>query len=583
MNNWSDETTEWERHEDDELVQLAQSGVLEAFGELVRRHRSQMYGYARSITHESCMAEDIVQEALIRAFLHLGKLVDIERFLPWVHRIVRNQAFTKLKSSSAVKERTFSDLESVMPKNVDADTDEWNDLDRILRRLNRSAEDGSDRSGLPEERFMQKETLSVLTEIISCLKPRERLVFESHFFDQLSPQEIAKLFELSPSNVYQIISRSRKKVIQEKIRVTVDSYIKTRKDLGTMKKVILPDSETFKEVRTWNTAVDSLYNMLRYTDKGLSYPMAAGLTGQAFRINIIPETVHIAGPTAYHFGDVMVRGLDNLGFKAKFIDGLSSFNGLNVNLIDSSLLQKAAMDKREIHHALPEALDLIHRSLEQGYPVLAWDIFFPEFGLLYGYDDDQRLLYADECGRQDTLSYENLGRSVLEEIFVLALGESFEVTMQEQLRKSLRMILDHYEGREINSPSESVRGIKAYDVWCDAFRGRKVEPNGNAYNIAVIMDGRKYAGEFLKEVMTSWPQAEETDIRVRSLLGEAAELYVTIADNFYKLHQLYPFPQGGEPNEPSNAQQSIGLLETIKTKELRAVEILRETLNQLES
>ena len=58
----------------DELVQLAQSGVREAFGELVRRHRSQMYGYARSITHESCMAEDIVQEALIRAFLHLRKL-----------------------------------------------------------------------------------------------------------------------------------------------------------------------------------------------------------------------------------------------------------------------------------------------------------------------------------------------------------------------------------------------------------------------------------------------------------------------------------------------------------------------------
>ncbi len=106
---------------------------------------------------------------------------------------------------------------------------------------------------------------------------------------------------------------------------------------------------------------------------------------------------------------------------------------------------------------------------------------------------------------------------------------------------------DHYEGREINSPSESVRGIKAYDVWCDAFRGRKVEPNGNAYNIAVIMDCRKYAGEFLKEVMTSWPQTEETDIRVRSLLGEAAELYVAIADNFYKLHQLYPFPQGGDP------------------------------------
>ena len=273
--------------------------------------------------------------------------------------------------------------------------------------------------------------------------------------------------------------------------------------------------------------------MLRYTDRGLFIPHGSGPYSSSFRINIIPQTVHIAGPTAYHFGDVMVEVWIIWGLKQNLSTDCHLLYGPNVNLIDSSLLQKAAMDKREIHHALPEALDLIHRSLEQGYPVLAWDIFFPEFGLLYGYDDDQRLLYADECGRQDTLSYENLGRSVLEEIFVLALGESFEVTMQEQLRKSLRMILDHYEGREINSPSESVRGIKAYDVWCDAFRGRKVEPNGNAYNIAVIMDGRKYAGEFLKEVMTSWPQAEEKDIRVRSLLGEAAELYVTIADNFY--------------------------------------------------
>ena len=40
--------------------------------------------------------------------------------------------------------------------------------------------------------------------------------FRISFFDQLSPQEIADLFQLSSANVYQIISRSRKKVIQEK-------------------------------------------------------------------------------------------------------------------------------------------------------------------------------------------------------------------------------------------------------------------------------------------------------------------------------------------------------------------------------
>lgn len=84
--------------------------------------------------------------------------------------------------------------------------------------------------------MIKHETLRVLTDIIQCLKPRERAIFESHFFDQLSPAEIARLFNLSSSNVYQILSRSRKKVVQENLRVTVDTYIKTRRDLGMMAK-----------------------------------------------------------------------------------------------------------------------------------------------------------------------------------------------------------------------------------------------------------------------------------------------------------------------------------------------------------
>ncbi|MFC5650979.1 hypothetical protein ACFPYJ_18060 [Paenibacillus solisilvae] len=350
-----------------------------------------------------------------------------------------------------------------------------------------------------------------------------------------------------------------------------------------MKQVILPYSETYHEVRSWNTAVDSLYNMLRYTDRKLSFAMVAGLTGQAFRLQIIPETVHIAGPTAYSFGDVMVRGLSSIGIKAEFIDALTPSIGPNANLIEPSLLQKDAMGKREIHHALPDALAFIHCALDRGYPVLAWDIFFPEFGLLYGYDDNQKLLYAYECGRLDTLVYENLGRSVLEEIYVLALDEVFEITLQDQLRQALLMIVDHYEGREFNTPSESVKGLKAYEVWCDAFRGGNIEPNGNAYNIAVVMDGRKQASEFLLEMTRSWPQLEETDLRVRSLLGEAAELYEEITRHFNELHQQFPFPIGGEPNEPANARRSIVLLETIKTKETEAVQILREILERLAS
>ncbi|WP_282938492.1 RNA polymerase sigma factor [Paenibacillus sp. RC67] len=95
---------------DQELVAQAQAGDRDAFGELIRRHRAQVYEYARSITQEPFLAEDVVQDALIRAFLHLGTLVDTRRFLPWLHRIVRNQAYTRLRSHSIAKEQAFSSL-----------------------------------------------------------------------------------------------------------------------------------------------------------------------------------------------------------------------------------------------------------------------------------------------------------------------------------------------------------------------------------------------------------------------------------------------------------------------------------------
>lgn len=570
---------DWEELEDGELVKRAQSGENEAFGELVRRHRAKVYRYARAYTQESFLAEDIVQDALIRAFMHLGKLVDVERFLPWVHRIVRNQAFSRLNSTAAVKEQSFTALASIMDRDAN-DSADWNDLDGILRRLNQTHMEDTFISAVPESRLMQKETLRVLTEIIQCLKPRERLIFESHFFEQLSPQEIANLFQLKTANVYQIISRSRKKVIQQKIRVTVDSYIKSRRDLGIVKKTVLTYKDTLSEARTCTSAAESIYKMLQYTDYKLSLPMIMGLTGHAFRINIVPDSVHIAGPTTYNFADVLTRGLKNMGFRSKTVDGKLAGIGPNKNLLQQDQLNVNAMEKRDIHHALPEALNLIHRSLDRGVPVLAWDLFFPEFGIIYGYDDAQRSLFAEECGRKDSLSYDNLGRSVLEEIFVLAIEDYTKVSLREQLQNALQSILEHYDGEEENIPVDSVKGLAGYDVWMKAFENGSIEPNGNAYNIAVVRDARGNAAAFFKELLEIWPTEQDQDWNIRDWFGKAEAAYRNITKHFDKLHERYPFPEGGTPNGQSRAED-IEQLRLIKEEEAKAVGVLRKILKGL--
>lgn len=582
MDTTADRTVQWDEMEDQELVKYAQAGEREAFGELVRRHRSKVYGYARAITREPYLAEDVVQDALVRAFLHLGKLVDTRRFLPWVQRIVRNQAYTRLKGSSAMKEQTFTELEGRGRYGSAGSADQWNNLDSILGRLHHSSAEAAAGFNVPEERVVQQETLRVLTDIIQRLKPRERLIFESHFFDQLSPQEIADLFQLSSANVYQIISRSRKKVIQEKIRVTVDSYIKTRRDLGIMNKKILQYEGSLKEIKTWTTAADATYKMLQFTDRKLSLPMVMGLTGHAFRINIIPDQVHIAGPTAYFFGEVLSRGLHNIGFHSKFIDGMSDGIGTNANLLDPSALEKSAMGKRSIHQELPRALDLIHSSLDRGYPVLAWDIFFPEFGTLYGYDDETRTLYGEVCGKADTLPYENLGRSVMEELFVLAIEGSVDLTLQQQLRLALETAIEQYEGKESVVPT-AVKGIAAYDAWIESLQGRKIEPNGHAYNIEVLRDARYYAAEFFKELIAAWPDANTEGPELTQQFKEASVLYTGMCEKFSVLHQMFPFPVGGEPNSEDQATTAITLVEDIKALEIEAVAKLREIFAKLSS
>lgn len=577
LNHSTTDLTNWEQMEDNALVQRAQEGEREAFGELVRRHRSRMYGYARAITREPFLAEDIVQDALVKAFLHLGKLVEADKFLPWVHRIVRNQAFTRLKKTSA-REHAFSQLAPMLSRKGD-ESREWGDLDRILDRLGRTAGDKAEAYLSPEEAYTQKETLEILSGIIGCLKPRERRIFESHFFEQLSPQEIAGLFELSSANVYQIISRSRKKVIQERTRITVGSYMRMRKDMGEMKTVIVANHEKLTEAQSWTTAADGLYAMLKAAGETITQSMAMGLTGHAFRINIVPSSVHIAGPTAYSFADILSRGLENLGYQSAYVDGMSGTLGTNSNLLDPALLSREAMDRRGINRLLPEALDLIHRSLDKGIPVLAWDLFLPEFGLIYGYDDERRLLHACECGKRETLEYEKLGRGVMEEIFVLALAGGGKTAFKQRLGRALAMILEHYDGQEKEDSTGSVKGLAAYDAWIGAFRRGEIEPNGNAYNIAVVRDARNHAVRFLKEAAEQLAAAGDiagNSPDIPDLFRKAAYEYNEMLGHFSVLKHLFPFPQGGHPDDPEASAKAISLLELIKNSEQTAAGYLRQ-------
>jgi RNA polymerase sigma factor (sigma-70 family) len=195
------------------------------------------------------MAEDVVQDALIRAFMHLGTLMDARKFTPWLHRIVRNQAYLKLRRGGPyAKEEPFSGIAAGggLPQGSakhrsasEAESEDWTDIDRILYRLQSAASEQSQRLADPSECLMRSEMLGGLRVLLHVLNKRERSIFEAHFFGELPPAEIAKLLGTSSASVYNTISRARAKVRQERTRLTLSLYVKHRAEAGRPRRNVL--------------------------------------------------------------------------------------------------------------------------------------------------------------------------------------------------------------------------------------------------------------------------------------------------------------------------------------------------------
>jgi RNA polymerase sigma-70 factor (ECF subfamily) len=98
-----------ERHlTDAQLVERARRGDAEAFEALVRRHYRAAYAVALGVLGSAMDAEDVCQEALVRAIERIDEIRQPERFLSWLLQIVRNRArnyhsYRKVRSAAPLE------------------------------------------------------------------------------------------------------------------------------------------------------------------------------------------------------------------------------------------------------------------------------------------------------------------------------------------------------------------------------------------------------------------------------------------------------------------------------------------------
>ena len=144
---------------DDEgvLVSAAKAGDIAAFEQLVGRYERKIFRLAQNITQNREDAEDVMQDAFLKSFEHLGDFQGDSRFYTWLVRIAVNEALMKLR-----KRR---------PNQVALDEPVETDDDLMPREI-------EDWGPTPEQRFAQTEMRTILSDVIGQLDPDFRIVFQ---------------------------------------------------------------------------------------------------------------------------------------------------------------------------------------------------------------------------------------------------------------------------------------------------------------------------------------------------------------------------------------------------------------------
>ncbi len=188
------------------LVRAAKGGDDGAFGELVRRYDRNVFRIAQHITQNREDAEDVVQDAFLKAYTNLQQFQEQSKFYTWLVRIAVNEALMKLRRRR--------------PGIVSLDEEIQVGEDSVPREV-------ADWSPNPEQNYNQEELREILSRTIQGLPPGFRTVFILRDVEGLSTEETAEALELSIPAVKSRLLRARLQLRERLNRFFVKPTVET--------------------------------------------------------------------------------------------------------------------------------------------------------------------------------------------------------------------------------------------------------------------------------------------------------------------------------------------------------------------
>ncbi len=183
------------RIDDTLLVREAQRGNRAAFEELVRHYDQAVLRLAIHLTGTEHEAQDIYQEAFLKAYKSVGNFRFECSFYTWIYRIVTNLCLDHLRKRQVRKEDA--------PVATDAAGEQYDVLEQVP--------DG--RAGAnPERDLMRRELGGRIHQALEKLTPRERMVFELKHYHGLKLRTVGEVLNTTEETAKNTLFRATQKL-----------------------------------------------------------------------------------------------------------------------------------------------------------------------------------------------------------------------------------------------------------------------------------------------------------------------------------------------------------------------------------
>ncbi|MGV2826578.1 bifunctional nuclease domain-containing protein [Myxosarcina sp. GI1(2024)] len=179
---------------DAELVALACSGDKNAFSQLIKRHQIYVFRLAKKMVGRVDIAQDLVQEAFLQAYLSLDRLRDGDRFQAWLSGIVLNVCRTHIRHQKL----NFLSFEEIMGG------------------IKVNSEILATTSPSPIKVVQEQELYNLVLEAVNSLSAKNRTTVLLFYFEQLTIYEISALLNSSVAAVKGRLHKARKQ-LKEKL------------------------------------------------------------------------------------------------------------------------------------------------------------------------------------------------------------------------------------------------------------------------------------------------------------------------------------------------------------------------------